>query len=57
MRPEISEVDRLVCDNSKLLKHTSWEPKYTLEQGITEVIEWMKNPNNLSHYKAEKYNV
>ena len=57
VRPEISEVDRLVCDNSKLLKHTSWEPKYSLEQGITAVLEWMKNPNNLSHYKAEKYNV
>lgn len=57
IRPEKSEVDKLVCDNSKLLKHTSWEPKYNLEQGITEVLEWMKNQNNLSHYKAEKYNV
>jgi dTDP-glucose 4,6-dehydratase len=57
LRPEKSEVTRLVCDNSKLLKHTTWKPKYTLEQGITEVITWMKNKNNLSHYKSEIYNV
>ncbi len=57
VRPENSEVKRLVCDNSKLLKHTSWKPKYTLEQGIAEVIEWLKNPENLNMYKARYYNV
>ena len=57
VRPERSEVERLVCDNSKLLKHTSWKPKYTLEEGITEVIKWMKNPENLTMYKTEQYNV
>ena len=57
VRPENSEVERLVCNNSKLLKHTSWKPKYTLEQGITEVIEWLKNPENLNMYKARYYNV
>ncbi len=57
IRPENSEVERLVCDNSKLLKHTSWKPKYTLEQGIKGVMEWMKNSDNLSIYKAEQYNV
>lgn len=57
IRPENSEIERLVCDNSKLLKHTSWKPKYTIEQGVAEVIEWMKNPENLSIYKAERYNV
>jgi len=57
IRPENSEVERLVCNNSKLLKQTSWKPKYTLEQGINEVIEWMKIPENLSMYKATQYNV
>jgi dTDP-glucose 4,6-dehydratase len=56
-RPQNSEVERLVCDNSKLLKHTSWKPKYTLEKGITEVIKWMKIPENLWLYKAGQYNV
>ena len=57
IRPDNSEVERLFCDNTKLLKHTSWKPKYNLEQGITKVIEWMKNPENLNYFKADKYNV
>jgi len=57
IRPENSEVERLFCENAKLLKHTSWKPNYTLEQGIAEVIEWMKKPENLTIYKAEQYNV
>ena len=57
VRPKNSEVERLVCDNSKLLKNTSWESKYTLEQGLMEVIEWMKYPKNLNIYKPGKYNV
>jgi NAD dependent epimerase/dehydratase len=56
-RPRNSEVERLVCDNSKLLKYTTWQPKYTLEQGISKVIEWIKIPDNLELYKAEQYNV
>lgn len=57
IRPENSEVERLFCDNTKLLKHTSWKPNYTLEQGIGEVIEWMKKPGNLNYFKSDKYNV
>ena len=57
IRPENSEVGRLFCDNTKLLKHTSWKPNYTLEQGIGEVIEWMKKPENLNYFKSDKYNV
>ena len=57
IRPGNSEVERLFCDNAKLLKHTSWKPNYTLKQGLGEVIEWMKNPENLTMYKAEQYNV
>jgi NAD dependent epimerase/dehydratase len=56
-RPENSEVERLFCDNSKLLKHTNWNPNYTLEQGIAEVIEWMKKPENLNNFKSDRYNV
>jgi len=57
IRPENSEVEKLVCDNSKLMEHTSWKPKYTLEQGINKVIEWLKNTQNLKLYKSEQYNV
>ena len=56
-RPKNSEVERLICDNSKLLKHSSWSPKYTLKEGIAEVFEWMKDPENLNIYKSKQYNV
>ena len=57
VRPDKSEVERLVCDNSLLVNHTSWKPAYNLEQGIIEVIEWMKKPENLNMYKPKQYNV
>ena len=57
IRPGNSEVERLFCDNAKLLKHISWKPNYTLEQGIAEVIKWMKKPKNLNYFKANRYNV
>ena len=57
IRPENSEVERLFCDNSKLLKYTDWNPKYSLEQGIDEVIEWMKKPGNMNYFKFDRYNV
>ncbi len=57
IRPSKSEVERLYCDNSKLLNHTSWEPKYSLKNGIKEVIDWMRDPENLIKYKSENYNV
>jgi len=42
-RPEASEVERLVCDNSLLLKSTDWRPAHTLESGLRETIEWFKH--------------
>ena len=57
VRPENSEVERLVCDNTKLMKHTHWKPKYSLEQGISEVIEWSKNLEDLAMFKPEQYSV
>jgi NAD dependent epimerase/dehydratase len=57
IRPVNSEVERLFCDNAKLLKHTLWKSNYTLEQGLSEVIKWMKNPENLNYFKSDKYNV
>ena len=57
IRPEKSEVERLVCNNSKLLKNSSWKPSFSLEKGLLEVINWMKDPKNLNKYKPELYNV
>ena len=55
IRPEKSEVNRLWADNTKIKQLTDWTPRYTLDQGLEETIEWMKN--NLQNYKTDIYNV
>ena len=55
VRPEKSEVERLHCNNSKIISKTKWHPKYNLDSGLKETIAWMKvHPNT---YKSEIYNV
>ena len=55
IRPEKSEVERLCCDNTKIMKFTKWKPKYILKEGIYETIEWIKR--NIELYKCETYNI
>jgi len=55
LRPEDSEVFRLLGSNEKIRALTGWAPEYTLEQGLKETIEWTKS--NLDRYKADLYNV
>ena len=55
VRPEKSEVGVLICDYRKAKKLISWTPKFTLEEGLTETIRWIKN--NLKYFKSEIYNI
>jgi len=55
IRPEKSEVQRLVCDYSKAHNLTGWKPRYTLEEGLEKTIDWFKE--NLKIYKEGIYNV
>jgi NAD dependent epimerase/dehydratase len=55
IRPGKSEVERLLCDFSKAKELTGWTPKYTLEDGLKETIEWIRN--NLKYFKTDIYNV
>ena len=55
IRPEKSEVERLLSNAEKAKKTTSWEPKYMLEEGLKDTIDWIQD--NLHHYKPEIYNV
>lgn len=55
LRPEKSEVNRLLGANEKIKRLTSWQPRYTFEQGIGETIDWIRD--NLDKYKADIYNV
>jgi NAD dependent epimerase/dehydratase len=57
LRPQKSEVFRLYGSNEKILNNTNWKPSYTLAQGLSETIDWFKNPENLKQYKADIYNI
>jgi len=54
LRPEKSEVNRLLGSNAKIKRLTNWNANYTFEQGIHETIEWIKV--NMNAYKTEIYN-
>ena len=55
VRPANSEVERLACDNRKISEATGWKPKYDLEKGLLETIDFIKT--NAHFYKPEIYNV
>lgn len=55
LRPEKSEVNRLLGSNEKILRLTNWRPTHSLEQGLEETIEFFRN--NLDKYKIDLYNI
>ena len=55
LRPEMSEVQRLLGSNEKIRRLTRWQPKYTLQQGLSETIEFFRQ--NLHRYKTDLYNI
>jgi len=57
IRPGKSEVFRLFGDNAKLIELTGFSPKYGLENGLKETIEWFSKSENLAKYKSNIYNV
>lgn len=55
LRPEKSEVNRLLGSNDKIKTLTDWRPQYTLKQGIQKTIEWIKSNSDV--YKTDIYNI
>ena len=55
LRPDKSEVNRLLGANTKIKLLTNWQPLYTLKAGISETINWLKD--NLDKYKVDIYNI
>lgn len=55
LRPEKSEVERLLGSNQKIRQLTAWEPRYTFEQGLAETIQFLEH--NMDKYKADIYNM
>ncbi|MEG0308649.1 MAG: NAD-dependent 4,6-dehydratase LegB [Clostridium sp.] len=55
LRPEKSEVNRLWADNTKIKQLTDWTPNYSIDKGLGETVEWIKN--NMQYFKTDIYNV
>ena len=55
LRPQKSEVVRLLGSNQKLKALTNWSQEYTLAQGLEKTIDWMSK--NRDKYKANIYNI
>ena len=55
LRPEKSEVNRLLGSNEKIMRLTEWKPLYSLEQGLSETIEFCRS--HLEIYKPDIYNL
>lgn len=54
IRPDKSEVMRLLCDAGLLKAVTGWAPRYSLDDGLEKTVSWLKDHINL--YKPEAYN-
>lgn len=53
VRPKESEVERLCAANERAQRTTGWEPKYDLDDGLAETIDWVKS--NLERYQPDAY--
>ncbi|REE84504.1 dTDP-glucose 4,6-dehydratase [Paenibacillus taihuensis] len=61
LRPKLSEVERLWCDNSKAKRLLEWQPRFGgnegFREGIRRTVIWFTNSENLGQYKSEIYNM
>jgi len=61
LRPEKSEVERLWADNTKARELLGWSPAFAglagFHRGLEQTIDWFSQPENLSAYKADLYNI
>lgn len=55
LRPEASEVERLVGNNEKIRALTSWSPQVDLDTGLARTVAWFRLPENLARYRAHHY--
>lgn len=59
LRPEKSEVDRLLADASKAKNLTGWSAEFSglvgLRAGLVETIDWFCAPANLARYSSDDY--
>jgi len=59
LRPDTSEVERLLADATKAKRLLTWEPSYGglqgLKRGIAKTVSWFVDSANLARYKPDVY--
>jgi NAD dependent epimerase/dehydratase len=53
VRPDKSEVERLLASNQLAESVLNWKPAVTLEQGLERTIDWFRN--NIGKYRSDAY--
>lgn len=55
MRPEKSEVSRLLSDSTKAAKLAGWRPRVSLDEGLRRTVDWIRAHMDL--YRPQEYAV
>ncbi len=55
LRPEKSEVQRLLASNDQARRRLGWKPKVNLQEGLEKTIEWIKE--HLYLYPSNQYQI
>ena len=61
LRPKHSEVNRLLCDNTRALQLLKWKPSFYgrkgLKKGLIKTVKWFSIKKNLDLYKNDIFNI
>lgn len=57
LRPDASEVMRLIGDNTKISALTSWKPIYSFAEGLKDTVSWFAELGNNARYKTDLYHI
>ena len=55
LRPEGSEVERLLCDNTRARERAGWTPQVSLEDGLRITSDWVRD--HLAKLETREYTV
>ncbi len=55
VRPDNSEVERLLCDNTRAREWCKWEPEVPLEEGLRRTSDWVRD--HLDRLEAKSYQI
>jgi NAD dependent epimerase/dehydratase len=53
IRPENSEVNRLIADNRKIFTLTGWRRQVLFKDGLTRTVRWIEH--NLDHFDTDRF--